>query len=141
MSALGHTWTCSLYSITSLACASRNQLYAGPSVAISSRAAVDRFRRVARVGQHTFVRLQIDIHLSDLALAAFLRSARWTFIFGFFWWPWRWVSGGFENRQPVRSQIQPPGDAGLTHWLCTSDQIPTLAEFWLHSVMPKDSDC
>jgi hypothetical protein len=51
------------------------------------------------------------------------------------------VSGGFENRQPVHSQIQPPGDAGLSHWLCTIDQIPTLAQFSRHSVAPKDADC
>jgi hypothetical protein len=51
------------------------------------------------------------------------------------------VSGGFENRQPVHNQIQPPGDAELSQWLCATDQIPTRAQFWRHPVMPKNSDC
>jgi hypothetical protein len=34
------------------------------------------------------------------------------------------VSGGFENRQPVHSQIQPPAGAGLSHLLRAIDQTP-----------------
>jgi hypothetical protein len=62
----------------------------------------------------------------DPSHLALFGSARWTFIFGF---PGSqaMVSGGFENRQPVHSQIQHPGDAGLAHWLSAIDQIPTLA--------------
>jgi hypothetical protein len=48
------------------------------------------------------------------------------------------VSGGFENRQPVHSQIQPPAGAGLSHLLRAVDQTPTLAQFWRHP-MPKNS--